>query len=86
MIDHLLKLRLPISADITVTRLNDHHLVSYCNSDATASTSNQISSQSCTLHHLSTLDILLGEDNSTESSRTGDHVTEIVKACFYHIM
>ena len=31
-------------------------------------------------HHLFALDILLGEDDSAENGRSGDHVSEIVRA------
>ena len=51
-------------------------------SDTTVTASGQTSSQTRASepHHLSALDILLGEDDSGENSRSGDHVSEIVRA------
>ena len=50
--------------------------------DTTATASGQTSSQTHASepHHLSALDILLGKDDSTENSQSGDHVSEIVRA------
>ena len=48
--------------------------------DTTATACCQTSSQTHASepHHLSALDTLLGEDDSAENSRSGDHVSEIV--------